>query len=302
MRGLPDLYEVVALADVEPSTGEVYAGLPRLPVEALLELPGLQMVAVETDLTIACATAQKALQAGKHVHLDKPGAVSHEEFKAMRLEAEKRGLIVQMGYMLRHNPAFEFVLKAASQGWLGEITEIDAMMGKLADTGTRKKIGDLPGGGMFELGCHMVDAVVTLLGRPREVHAFSTPSQPDGVKDNQLAVLEYPKATVTLRCNHADPFGGPRRRFMVTGTKGSIEMMPMESGELVARFDTSRGEWKRGEQPIKLSVPKDRYMGEFTTLAKCIRGEMKFPWDAKHDIAVHETVLKGAGMGVNGEK
>ena len=129
------------------------------------------------------------------------------------------------------------------------------MMGKLADSRTRKSIGELPGGGMFELGCHMIDAVVTLLGKPGKVIPFSTPTQPaDGVKDNQLAVLEYAKATVTLRCNHADPFGGPRRRFQVTGTKGSIEIMPMESGELVARFTEAHAPYKKGEQKVKLEV------------------------------------------------
>jgi predicted dehydrogenase len=244
----------------------------------------------------SCATALQAIRAGKHIHLDKPGALNHPEYVTMRKEAEQRGVIVQMGYMLRHNPAFELLVKAAREGWLGEITEIDAMMGKLADPATRQKIGALPGGGMFELGCHMIDAVLTLLGKPSGVRAIATPTQSDGVKDNQLAILEYPRATVTLRCNHADPFGGPRRRFNVTGTKGSMEIMPMESGELVLRLDAPHDSFKKGEQRLKLEVPKDRYTGEFITLAKAIRGEIKFPWSAEHDITVHETVMLASGL------
>jgi hypothetical protein len=166
----------------------------------------------------------------------------------------------------------------------------------LADARVLQQIGALAGGGLFELGCHMIDAVLTLLGKPAEVKAFSTPTQADGMKDNQLAVLVYPKATVTLRCNHADPFGGPRRRFQVTGTKGNIEIMPMESGELVARFSEPHGTYKKGEQRLKLSVPKGRYDGEFIDLAKVIRGEKKLAWDAAHDIAVHETVLLASGQ------
>lgn len=296
LRGLSDLFEVVGLAGTEPDQGDAYQGLKRFTVDELLAIKGLQVVVVETDLKLSSPMAMKAIQAGKHVHLDKPGAVSHDEFRAMRLEAEKRGVIVQMGYMLRHNPAFELMFKAVREGWLGEITEIDAMMGKLADSRTREKIGELEGGGMFELGCHMIDAVMTMLGKPKAVHALSTPMGTDGVKDNQLAVLEYPKATVTLRCNHTDPFGGPRRRFGIAGTRGSIEIMPMESGEMVIRLDSAHGDFKKGEQKVRIQVPKDRYVGEFTILAKCIRGEMKFPWDAAHDIAVHETMLKAAGM------
>ncbi len=291
LRGLPEHYDVVGLADIEPTESRIYAGLKRLSVEDLLALPGLQAVVVETDLSLSAPMALKAIQAGKHVHLDKPGATSREAFREMRMEAEQRGLIVQMGYMLRHNPAFELLFRAVREGWLGEITEIDAMMGKLADAGTRKKIGELAGGGMFELGCHMIDAAMTILGKPAVVHAFSNPSLADGVKDNQLAVLEYAKATVTLRCNHTDPFGGPRRRFQVTGTKGSMEIQPMEAGSFVLRLSEAREGYKKGEQTVKLTVPKDRYVGEFVTLAKCIRKQMEFPWTAAHDIAVFETVL-----------
>jgi hypothetical protein len=43
-------------------------------------------------------------------------------------------------------------------------------------------------------------------------------------------------------------------------------------------------------------VPKDRYVGEFKDLSQIVRGEKKLAWDAAHDIAVHETVLRGAGV------
>ena len=60
----------------------------------------------------------------------------------MRPEAENRGLVFQMGYMLRYNPAFQLLAEAVSGGWLGKITEIDAMMGKkLDDSGRRDLCG-----------------------------------------------------------------------------------------------------------------------------------------------------------------
>ena len=150
---------------------------------------------------------------------------------------------------------------------------------------------------MFELACHVIDATVTLLGRPSEVHAFSTPTRPaDGVKDNQLAVLVYPKSTVTIRCNHADPFGGPRRRFLVTGSRGALEIQPLESGKATLSLTQDCGPWKRGTQSVALPVGKGRYTGEFMDLARVLRGEKKLGWDATHDITVHETVLKAAGV------
>ncbi|MEZ5385613.1 MAG: Gfo/Idh/MocA family oxidoreductase [Prosthecobacter sp.] len=292
MRSLTDLWEVVGVV----ASDKGYDGVPLLTEEQLLNTPDLKAVAVETRVEDSCGTAMHCIQAGKHVHLDKPGALNHDEFKAMRLDAEKRGLTVQMGYMLRYNPAFELLFQAVREGWLGEITEIDAAMGKLANGSTRGTIRKLEGGGMFELACHVMDAVVTLLGKPQTVTGFSTPTQDDGVKDNQMAVLQYPKSTAVIRCNHADPFGGPRRRFNVTGTEGTFEIVPLESGKVNLSLTKTRGSYKKGTQSFQLDVPKDRYAGEFTDLAKVVRGEKKLVWDAAHDIAVHETVLRASGV------
>lgn len=297
LRSMPELFDIVGVVETDEAKrtaaakSKTYGGLAWMTADELLKAPDLKAVTVETRVEDSCSTALRCIRAGKHIHLDKPGALDHAEFKAMRLEAGQRGLTVQMGYMLRYNPAFELLFRAVREGWLGEITEIDAAMGKLADAGTRKGIGALPGGGMFELGCHVIDAVVTLLGKPAHVHGVSTPTRGDGVKDNQLAVLEYPKATATIRCNHADPFGGPRRRFCVAGTKGVIDIQPLESGKLTLSLSEPREDWKKGTQPVQLTVPKGRYDNDLIDLAKVIRGEKKLAWDAAHDIAVHETVL-----------
>jgi predicted dehydrogenase len=74
---------------------------------------------------------------------------------------------------------------------------------------------------MFELGCHLIDAVVTVLGKPANVAAYSRSSSPlnDGFLDNGMAVFEYPKATVTVRSAFLEVEGGARRQFVVCGTK-----------------------------------------------------------------------------------
>ena len=291
LRSLTELWEVVGVTGPKG-----YEGVKSMSVEELLAVPDLKAVAVEATVEASCEMARRCIEAGKHVHLDKPGALKHDDFKSMRLEAEKRGLTVQMGYMLRYNPAFELLFQAVREGWLGEITEIDAAMGKLADSRTRQQIGALEGGGLFELGCHIIDATMTILGKPTSVTAFSTPVGMDGVQDNQMAVLKYAKATAVIRSNHTDPFGGPRRRFNVTGTEGTFEIVPLESGKVNLSITKARGSYKKGAQSFQLDVPKDRYAAEFTDLAKVLRGDKKLAWDATHDIAVHETVLRAAGV------
>jgi len=58
----------------------------------------------------------------------------------------------------------------------------------------------------------------------------------------------------------------------------------------------ARGSYKKGTQTIQLTVPKGRYDREFMDLAQVVRGEKALAWDATHDITVHETVLKAAGV------
>lgn len=303
VRALPETYEVLGLADDDSAVrakfeqSKTYANTPWLSEPELLSLPGLQVVAVEKQMVDACAAASRAIAAGKHIHLDKPGSLVHADFRAMRLDAERRGLTVQMGYMLRYNPAFTLLFQAVREGWLGEVLEVDAAMGKLGDQAKRDELASLPGGGMFELACHIVDATVTLLGKPQQVTAFFTPTrtEPGQPWDNQLAVFTYPKATATLRCNHADPFGGPRRHFYVVGSKGSMDIQPLESGKFRLMLSEPHGNYKKGEQTVTLEMPSDRYIEEFRDLAKVVRGEKKLAWDAAHDVAVHETVLRAAG-------
>ncbi len=321
VRSLADLYEVAGVA--EPIAGrqaaakgaKSYAGLSWMSEADLLADESVEAVLVETTLTDSSRAALAAITAGKHVHLDKPGADRHDDFRKMRLEAERRGLTLQMGYMLRHNPAFALLLRAHREGWLGDITEIDASMGKLADARVMAQLGSLPGHGMFELACHLVDIVVKLLGAPTSVRHFGkrTGLLPAEFPDNQLAVLEYPRATVTLRCNHGDPFGGPHRRFRVAGTKGAMVIDPLESGKGVLRLSDNVHskaceiigqkavmkqvtEFRKGENPFALKMSGGRYDEEFRHLHAVLRTGAPFGWDAAHDIAVHATALRCAGL------
>jgi len=247
------------------------------------------------------AAAKRAVAAGLHIHHDKPGGTTLGDFRELLRLAKRNEVTVQMGYMLRYNPAFQFMYRAVREGWLGEITEIDAMMGKMASASLRRELGRYDGGGMFELACHLVDSVVHLLGKPERVQAFTRRTQEDGVADNQLAVLEYAKATATVRCNHRDVFGFSRRRFQIAGDRGVIEIRPLEPGnQLELSLATAKGGYRRGTQTVTLSNKRGgRYDGEFADLARVIRGEAKLAWSYEHDLAVQETVLRAAGMPVS---
>jgi predicted dehydrogenase len=304
LRKLPETYEVVGIVEPDEERrramqkSRTWRNLKWLSQEELLNTKGLKAVAVEMAVRDLVPTAMSCLEAGKHIHLDKPAGPSMSACRALHAEANRRGVTIQMGYMLRYNPAFQLLFQMVRDGWLGRITELSAMMGKKGGDGMRRQLAEFSGGGMFELAGHIIDAMVTVLGKPDQVTAHNRRSYPekDSFADNQMAVYDYPHALATIRCNHLDPFGFPRRFFNVTGEQGSFFINPLEPPQVRIALDRARGDFKKGFQDVTLPKKSDRYLDEFIDLAKVIRGEKELEWDSAHDLAVHEAVLLGSGM------
>ncbi len=300
-------FEVVGI--VEPdgklraslASSKVYGGIPVMTEEQLLNTPGLQAVAVETDVKHLVPAAARCIAAGKHVHLDKPAGDSLSAFKRVLDDATTRKLTLQMGYMLRYNPAVQLARRLVKEGALGEVFTVEASMSKVLGDAERRALFGYPGGAMFELGCHMLDSVLAVLGRPQKVAAFNRSSSAlnDGYADNQLAVLEYPRATAVIRAAIVEHDGGARRQFVVCGTKGTLEIRPIEHPEARLTLDAAHGEFRKGKQTIEFPKGRGRYDGDFEDLAKVIRGEKAFEFTPAHDLAVQETVLLASGLPLN---
>jgi predicted dehydrogenase len=276
-----------------------YQGVRWLTEEQLFNTPGLHAIAVETQVKDLLPTAARCVSRGLHIHLDKPAGESLPEFQRLLDAATQKKLTVQMGYMFRYNPAFQFCFRAAREGWLGKVFSIETVIGKASGLEERKKLLPYRGGSMFELGCHVIDAVVTVLGKPlkisaqaRHAGAFS-----DGLLDNQLATLEYPYALVTVRSSHVEVEGGARRQFVVCGDRGTVEIRPLEPPALRLALAAPHGEFKKGNQDVPLKN-RPRYEADFEDLAKVIRGEKAFDWTPAHDLATQETILRASGLPV----
>ena len=298
IRSLKDEYELVGVVEPDAGRRKLVSGVKFISEEQLLGTKGLQAVAVETHVRDLVPTATRVVATGRHIHLDKPAGPSLQAFKKLAADAKRQKLAIQMGYMLRYNPAFQFMFRAVREGWFGDIMEIDAMMGKMAGAGMRKDLAEFSGGGFFELACHILDSAVFILGKPQRIHGISRRTQSgekDTFADNQLGVLEYEKATACIRCNHNDPFGFPRRRFNIAGTKGGMEIQQLESGRFTLNLDQTRGDYKKGSQVVQLKGGRS-YVAEFTDLAKVIRQEKNLAWSYEHDLIVHETLLRICGM------
>ena len=295
-------YEVVGIAEPDPKlkataeTQKAYRDIPWMTVEQLLAVEGLQAVAIETEPRDLLKYAEMALNAGKHVHLDKPAGESLTQFRRLLDQAASKHLCVQMGYMFRYNPAVVLMKNLVRKGYLGEPFEMHCVMSKVVDDASRIRNAQYPGGMMFELGCHMIDIVVDLLGTPSAVNAFHqhAGSQPDGLQDNMLAVMTYPRAIASVKSAALEVEGGARRHVVVCGTEGTIHIEPIDAPKVLRlTLAKERGPYKKGMQEIPME-PYKRYVADAADFAKVIRNEKMLDWSMMHDLAVQETVLRAS--------
>ncbi len=303
-RESPD-YEVVGIVEPDEALRRSaektapFAGLKWLTRDQLLDTPGLQAVLVETRVRDLLDQAEACVNAGKHVHIDKPAGEALPQFRRILDQASKGGLLVQMGYMYRYSPAVLLLHEFLKNGWLGEVFEVHTVMSKVVDADSRKRLAEYRGGMMFELGCHILDLVIGILGRPHQVTPYNrhSGSFDDTLLDNMLAVLTYPRAVATVKSTALEVDGGARRHLVVCGTEGSFHIQPLDKPAARVSLSKSRGEYRQGTQDVTFPTYA-RYVGDAADMARVIRGEKPSSFPYHHDLAVQETLLRACGLKV----
>jgi predicted dehydrogenase len=243
------------------------------------------------------------MEHGLAMHMDKPGGDDLELFGKLLNACKAKNLPFQMGYMFRNNPALQFCRKAVDEGWLGEVFEIQAGMShNYGGESYQEYLANFKGGIMFNLGCHLIDLVVSILGRPDNVTPFlkSAPGSPGNCMNNCLTVLDYPHTNVTLHACSREVDGLEHRRFKLCGAKGTVELIPLERFDgkpLTMRMTLleENEEYAAGTHTVDLGVQHDRYQGQLLELARIINGEIENPYTYEHDYLVQEVVLAASG-------
>jgi len=311
-RRSPD-WEVVGISETDPALVARFQkmGVPILTREQILEDRSIEVIGVEGWVWNLAADTIAALKAGKHVHVDKPPAASMKDFREILDLAARGKRLLQVGYMWRFNPAVNLALEAGRAWWLGDIFQVRALINTTISAAERKKLAKFKGGQMFELGGHVVDPIVRLMGRPERVTPYLRHDYrelDDGLADNTMAVLEWRSAigtVATASMAHEQPKGGgnaatlPYRTFEFYGTQGAavvrpIETLPGDTTTLTIDLHSAAGPYKAG--PQTQTFPYTRYVDDWVELAAAVRGEGKLRVTADEDLAVEETLLRAGGM------
>lgn len=303
VRKFPEMFEVVGVCEHNPAWLEkrgklqAYEGLPFLGESELLEK--CDAVLVETDVWNLTQTAGRCAAAGKHIHLDKPANGNYEDYKAVLDTAKQKNLVIQLGYMYRYNPAIRYCIDAVKSGKLGEVYSVNAEMSTFHSKEYKEWLCNFQGGIMYILGSHLVDLVVYLLGKPQRVTSFLKHTGLDGVDfpDNNLSVLEYEKALARINVTSVEVNGWGRRQFVVSGSRGTIEIEPIENDTKIWYSDLELTEGKHYEDKKKnidiADIPKDeRYDEMVKDFYAYITGIRENPFSYAHELAVHQVLAE----------
>jgi predicted dehydrogenase len=207
-----------------------------------------------------------------------------------------------MIYLFRYMSAVQEMIERVRKGQLGRVYEFRARLPK--DLASYQRFVDelkpYKGGMFFEMAGHVIDLMVALLGRPKEVKSFLAhhhTAPPASYIDNGVAVFSYPHAwgIIEIPALEVAPHS---RRIEVYGTQGAFVIPHLGSGHLANKnvqpievYQQGKESWERIDLPARALQITD--LREF---AACIARKKEPDFSAEHDLIVQEALLQASGM------
>ena len=294
-------YQVVSICEPDADAAArakqnpAFEGLRWVSEEEMLSDKSLHLIVVECRPWDALPFGKKVVAAGKHLHLEKPPGNQWSPFKEMVEEARRKNLLFQTGYMWRWHEGINAAIEAKERGWLGDVFMVRGTINSDRDQTQRDIEAKYKGGSMYELGGHLIDRVVELLGRPKKVNNWlrHDTGVADKLADNTLVVFEYDRAIVTLSSSARMYGSGEHRSFEVIGSEGTFMVYP-ETSKMRVAMRKPQGPYKAGWQQIDLP-PQPRYIGDFQELARALKSGKPLRHSYEHELTLHETLLRASG-------
>jgi predicted dehydrogenase len=294
-RNLADLAgaELAWLCDRDPERLERYGvrhseARATAHFEDLLADDDLDAIVIATPVITHAKLARDALQAGKHVFVEKPLAVSSEVADGLVALAEERGLVLFPGHLLLYHPGVTKLKALVDSGELGRILYV---------YGNRQNLGQIrkDENALWSLGAHDLSVILHLVEEePVESWARGESFLREGIEDVVFCYLRFPSGIVAhMHLSWLDPH--KMRKMTVVGDRKMAVFDDMELERKLTVYDKGTeqgadtyGEWRTrtgdisiprvaNDEPLRLEC--ERFLAH-------VRGEGKPRAAAREGVAV----------------
>jgi predicted dehydrogenase len=249
VRNLDVLGELAWICDASDARRETLAR--RFPnanatgcYEELLADGDVEAVVIATPVPTHYALARQALEADKHVFVEKPPAMKAAEMEELVELSEARGKVLMPGHLLLYHPGVHKLKELVDEGELGEV---------LCIYGNRQNLGTIrrDENALWSLGVHDVSVILHLAGEePSEAWAHGNAFLNPGVEDVVFCFLRFPSGKIAhLHLSWLDPH--KMRKLTVVGRDKMAVFDDMELERKVTIYEKwpeqtpqTFGEWQ----------------------------------------------------------
>ena len=304
-RKFHELFEIVGYAEeneewIDKRGGlKGYQGLARMSVSEIIEKS--DAILVESDVWDLTKYATMCVDAGKHIHMDKPASGTLQEYKYVLDTAKEKNLVVQLGYMYRYNPAIRDAFARVRSGDLGTIHSITAEMSTWQGHEYRKWLNRFRGGNMYIMGSHLIDLAILLFGEPKSIQSCICQSGVRDIASPDLtaATLIYDNAITRIFVSSVERNGWGRRCLSIAGSEGTLEIRPLEVPVrmTLAKMGCGNEYFEDYAEPLPtVEIPdSNRYDEMLKDFYLFIKGIKENPYSYDHEYAVQKTLYEIIG-------
>jgi predicted dehydrogenase len=190
---------------------------------ALVNDPEVDIVYISTIHPFHAEHALLAIEAGKHVLVEKPFALNAAQAARVRDAAKAKGVFVMEAMWTRFLPMMEEIFKVINSGQIGEVKFVTADHSQYLPESFAKRLWlpELGGGALLDLGIYPVSLFNRLLGKPNKVVAEASLS-PLGIDLMTSAIFKYDNGVQAAMTTSLEVFGSIGAS--IVGTIGRIEI------------------------------------------------------------------------------
>jgi predicted dehydrogenase len=243
VRNFEELAELHAICDLSADARESFRRrYPAARVSGdfgeLAGDPELEAIVIATPVPTHYALAKQALEAGKHVFVEKPPAMRADEMEELVALAAERDLTCMPGHLLLYHPGVRKLKQLVDAGELGDV---------LCVYGNRQNLGIIrkDENALWSLGVHDLSVILYLLDEePSEAWAHGNSFLNPGVEDVVFCYLRFPSGKIAhMHLSWLDPH--KMRRITVVGRDKMVVFDDMELERKVTIYE--KGPWQPAE-------------------------------------------------------